>query len=98
MAYLLDSDVFIQARNLHYGFDFCPAFWDWLEWAHRRDPRGALVVDQEAQDPRRLHRRRREGRDAVPDAPSRAGSVRPWSGCIDVIDFTTWIHSGASVG
>ena len=21
---------FIQAKNLHYGFDLCPAFWDWL--------------------------------------------------------------------
>lgn len=30
MAYLLDSNVFIQAKNLYYGFDFCPAFWDWL--------------------------------------------------------------------
>jgi hypothetical protein len=30
MAYLLDADVFISAKNLHYGFDFCPAFWDWL--------------------------------------------------------------------
>ena len=30
MAYLLDSDVFIQAKNLHYGLDFCPAFWDWI--------------------------------------------------------------------
>ena len=30
MAYLLDADVFIQAKNLHYGFDFCPAFWDWI--------------------------------------------------------------------
>jgi hypothetical protein len=30
MAYLLDANVFIQAKNLHYGFDFCPAFWDWL--------------------------------------------------------------------
>ncbi len=28
--YLLDTNVFIQAKNLHYGFDFCPAFWDWL--------------------------------------------------------------------
>jgi predicted nucleic acid-binding protein len=28
--YLLDTNIFIQARNLHYGFDFCPAFWDWL--------------------------------------------------------------------
>lgn len=25
MAYLLDADVFIRAKNLHYGFDFCPA-------------------------------------------------------------------------
>jgi hypothetical protein len=30
MAYLLDADVFIRAKNLHYGPDFCPAFWDWL--------------------------------------------------------------------
>jgi hypothetical protein len=32
--YLLDSDVFIQAKNLHYGFDIVPAWWDWLEQAH----------------------------------------------------------------
>ena len=31
MAYLLDANVFIQAKNLQYGFDFCPAFWEWLE-------------------------------------------------------------------
>jgi hypothetical protein len=30
MAYLLDANVFIQAKKLHYGLDFCPAFWDWL--------------------------------------------------------------------
>ena len=35
MAYLLDADVFIRAKNLHYGFDFCPAFWDWLVAEHR---------------------------------------------------------------
>ncbi len=29
-SYLLDANVFIQAKNLHYGLDFCPAFWDWL--------------------------------------------------------------------
>jgi hypothetical protein len=34
MAYLLDTDVFIQAKNLHYGFDFCPAFWAWIDAAH----------------------------------------------------------------
>ena len=30
MAYLLDANVFMQAKNLYYGFDFCPAFWEWL--------------------------------------------------------------------
>ena len=30
MPYLLDANVFIQAKNLHYGLDFCPGFWDWL--------------------------------------------------------------------
>ncbi|MFA6922126.1 MAG: DUF4411 family protein [Gallionella sp.] len=31
MSYLLDANIFIQAKNLQYGFDFCPAFWNWLE-------------------------------------------------------------------
>jgi hypothetical protein len=30
MTYLLDANVFIQAKNLHYGLDFCPGFWNWL--------------------------------------------------------------------
>ena len=30
MPYLLDANIFISASRLHYGFDFCPAFWDWL--------------------------------------------------------------------
>lgn len=34
MAYLLDANIFIQAKNLHYGFDFCPAFWEWLLKQH----------------------------------------------------------------
>jgi len=34
MAYLLDADAFIRAKRVHYGFDFCPAFWDWLIVAH----------------------------------------------------------------
>jgi uncharacterized membrane protein len=34
MAYLLDANVFIAASRLHYGLDFCPAFWDWLIEQH----------------------------------------------------------------
>jgi hypothetical protein len=30
MAYLIDADVLIEAKNRYYGFDFCPGFWDWL--------------------------------------------------------------------
>ncbi len=34
MPYLLDANAFIQAKNLHYGFDICPGFWDWLVQAN----------------------------------------------------------------
>ena len=30
MAYLLDTNAFIEARKRWYGFDFCPAYWEWL--------------------------------------------------------------------
>ena len=33
MAYLLDTNVLIEAKNRHYGFDFCPAFCDWIDHA-----------------------------------------------------------------
>jgi len=35
VRYLLDTNVFITAKNLHYGMDFCPGFWDWLVEANR---------------------------------------------------------------
>lgn len=31
MAWLLDTNVFVSAKRDHYGFDFCPGFWDWLD-------------------------------------------------------------------
>lgn len=34
MAYLLDANVFIDAKNRYYGFDVCPGFWDWLLQEH----------------------------------------------------------------
>jgi hypothetical protein len=36
MAYLLDSNVFIEAHQHYYGMDLCPGFWRWLEHAHER--------------------------------------------------------------
>lgn len=34
MTYLLDANVFVTAKNTHYGFDFVPGFWDWLSVNH----------------------------------------------------------------
>lgn len=31
MAYLLDANTLIQAKNEYYAFDLCPGFWDWLD-------------------------------------------------------------------
>ena len=31
MAYLLDTNTLIQAKNEYYAFGFCPGFWDWLD-------------------------------------------------------------------
>jgi hypothetical protein len=31
MVYLLDANVFIQAKNFYYGFDICPGFWEWSD-------------------------------------------------------------------
>ncbi|BBZ65491.1 hypothetical protein MINS_09200 [Mycolicibacterium insubricum] len=28
--YVIDANVFIDAKNRHYGLDFAPGFWDWL--------------------------------------------------------------------
>ncbi len=33
-TYLLDADVFIRAKNQHYGFDLCPGFWNWIDRDH----------------------------------------------------------------
>lgn len=32
--YLVDSNIFLQAKNLHYRFEFCNHFWTWIERAH----------------------------------------------------------------
>lgn len=45
--YLIDSDVFFQAKNFHYRFDFCEGFWNWLEAAHHT---GMLCSTQKVKD------------------------------------------------
>lgn len=37
MAYLLDTNVFIQSWNFDYQRDFCPEFWNWLVQMNREN-------------------------------------------------------------
>lgn len=36
-VYVLDSDVFIAAKNAYYAFDICPGFWESIVEAHQHD-------------------------------------------------------------
>lgn len=31
--YLIDTNIFIEAKNRYYAFDIAPGFWDWLDKA-----------------------------------------------------------------
>jgi len=46
--YLIDSDVLIDAKNRHYGFDIVPGFWRWLERAH--DDGRVFTVERVSQE------------------------------------------------
>lgn len=48
MSYLLDANVFMAAKNLHYGLDFCPAFWDWL--IHKGNTGVVFSIDKVADE------------------------------------------------
>lgn len=48
MSYLLDANVFMSAKNLHYGLDFCPAFWDWL--VHKGNTGDVFSIDKVADE------------------------------------------------
>lgn len=48
MSYLLDANVFMSAKNLHYGLDFCPAFWEWL--VHAGNTGSVFSIDKVADE------------------------------------------------
>lgn len=48
MSYLLDANVLMSANNLHYGLDFCPAFWEWL--AHKGHTGAVFSIDKVADE------------------------------------------------
>ncbi len=42
--YILDSDVFIAAKNSYYAFSLCPGFWDSL--IHHHEARNVCSIDR----------------------------------------------------
>jgi predicted nucleic acid-binding protein len=44
MAYLLDTNVFMEAKNRYYGLDFCPAFWEWL--IHKNNEKVVFSIEK----------------------------------------------------
>ncbi|MAA73149.1 MAG: pilus assembly protein [Salinisphaeraceae bacterium] len=40
--YIVDSDVFISAKNAYYAFDICPGFWDSLIFHYQRGSVGSI--------------------------------------------------------
>jgi hypothetical protein len=48
VSYVLDANVFMSAKNLHYGFDFCPAFWEWL--IHAGNAGSVFSIDKVADE------------------------------------------------
>ncbi|MCE2660320.1 MAG: DUF4411 family protein [Rubrivivax sp.] len=48
MSYVLDANVFMSAKNLYYGLDFCPAFWEWL--AHKGHTGTVFSIDKVADE------------------------------------------------
>lgn len=47
MKYLLDSNVFIEAKNRYSAFDVCPGFWTWMDHVVSSDVHSLLMVRDE---------------------------------------------------
>ena len=45
MNYLIDTNIFIEAKNGFYAFDICPGFWNWLK--SNREIHSINMVKQE---------------------------------------------------
>lgn len=56
-SYLVDTNIFIQAKNFHYQFGFCTQFWQWIEAAHESGVVASIS---------KVHKELKEGRPTCP--------------------------------
>lgn len=47
MLYLVESNVFIEAKNRYYAFDIVPAFWSWMDKVVAENVRTITLVRDE---------------------------------------------------
>jgi predicted nucleic acid-binding protein len=47
MTFLLDTNVFIEAKNRYYAFDICPGFWEWMDSVCEADVASIVSVRDE---------------------------------------------------
>jgi predicted nucleic acid-binding protein len=43
-VYLIDSNIFIEAKNRYYAFDLAPSFWDFMDAAFARADVGSISM------------------------------------------------------
>lgn len=89
-TYLIDANVFVQAKNIHYRFEFCGGFWSWLEDGHEAGllfsvakVRGELVAGRK-DDPARIWAERQPAGFFLDDAATSSvmrqyGSLMTWA-------------------
>jgi len=88
--YLLDSDVFITAKNTCYAFDICPGFWDSLLYHYSKQTvfsinrvRNELLAGRATDDLVRWVRKKVPRTFFLPaeagDAPTQYGQIMLWA-------------------
>jgi len=83
--YLLDANVFIEAKNRYYGFDLAPGFWEWLD----ADANTGMIGSIEA-----VQRELTRGTDALAQwARDRADVFRPLDEATTnkLAELSTWV-------
>jgi hypothetical protein len=89
MAFVMDTNTFIQAKNEYYAFDLCPGFWDWIEQGLAT---GAILSIE------RVGRELEQGNDALAQwAQTRRGSFfKPLDGQTntEMTRVSSWVQAG----
>lgn len=87
MAYVVDANTLIQAKNEYYAFDICPGFWEWLDLSNAAG--NVASIEQIADE-------LRKGKDELADwADARRGSFflpLDSAAYAEMVTVTAWVQ------